>query len=593
MKKIISLILLSSCLGAPLSYAMDTVSTHPTTAPFGINITAYDSYKGTLLKGFDSVDYSTVTLYCQKFAEIEKEQMDFKDSSMVEPMDFLIPLATQALNYVGSLLENHPHLKVLNAEINLRIKSEEVTPLWISLLGLRIQAAISKVSSDEFDLFKHVIDPGHAILKGLTTKDAWKSYEKSALLINNFRGQTNSIYSIAYPSELSCEVGDEILETLEKMLPPPVYYPLYNKGIIGIPFLVHSFIHNIYPLALSKTPGHAHGIDLSQLGFGTHDYLHAELDSRRRALEQFVLHEVAIQLKAGDIELKSTPLILDYAVRRFNLLNEGLSSLFNAHLIQLHLSKDTAAFKRAMGGYNWILHEKVVLNSNIYKTNNFNDVLRLMCDMALETTTPPTASTNDVAEFDYFSWESPHEFIATFPLNGETIETDREIGIKAMEYLKSGKHPTYPYINKENFSFYIDDNAPCSVEISPRFIDVSITGKNAHKYQLSFPTLFHKWANMDDNLGLLRYAGVNLKKPHLDALNTRNARGTAMVMLETTEKELDKMVTDFLNNSLTLTLVEKVYEDSNSIVHDYQAKAEKLENEYREKLKGLPHHSKE
>ncbi len=598
MKKILSTILLTTCLGFPLALAMDNSDSSRSVVPSiqpAISSFSLQQHKETLFKDFDRLNYEIIKQYRQAFQQIEQETEEFTCPTVVEPMACLEPLAREALSYVESLVSEHEHVKVFISEINHRLESGDVTPLWYSLLGLRIQAAISKVSADELNLFNHVIEPGEAILKGLKTKDAWKSHEKSAFLTGEFRTNQDSAHTFHYPLDLDVSAADEALESLEKMLPAQVYYNVFNKKYSGIPFLVHSLINDIYPIALPKTSGKAHGTMLSPLGFSTHDFLHAEADPRRAALEQFVVDELAAQVKLGDQELKSAPIILEHAVKRYQLLNEGLNHLFNYHLTQLNLYHHEAAFKKAMAGYFWILHEEIVFNPDLYKTNNFKDVLKCLADKMPEVKKDTTSEDLSVllnntkaatpsSEPDYESWDSPEDFFVTSPITGEPQETDEEIAKKAIDYLKSGKS-RFQYVNNDSFTYLIGDNPISKVSCSDRFIDIQVTAKNGHKYRLSFPTLFHKWANMDDHLNLLKYAGIALEKPSIDGMKDREKRSIVIKTLGTVKKALDSLVDDFLDQSLKL--VDLKWLEDVSLTSVFQKKGEQLDQEYQEKLKAL------
>ncbi|HXF90998.1 MAG TPA: hypothetical protein VNJ29_03610 [Candidatus Nitrosotenuis sp.] len=592
MKKFISAILLTTCLGFSAIHAMDGEVPETQITPISQSIIAEHK---TLFRDFDLLNYDIIAKYRKAFTTIEAEAEQFEYPTAIEPMDLLIPLVKQGLAYVQSLKEEFPQVAIFEKEINYRLETQDVTPLWYHLLGVRIQAAISNVSADEKDIFNHVIEPGAAILEGLRFKDSWKSHEKSAYLIEGFRKKQIENISFSYIGDLDWEGVDDVIERLEKVLPAPIYWNAFGKGKLGVPFLVHSIIHDIFPMGLPRKTGTAHGTTFSPLSFTAHDFLHAEADTRRKALKAFVTQELAEQVKKGDVLFKSAPIIIEQAVKRYQLVNESLAHLFNFHVTQLNLDKDESAFKRAMAGFFWILHEQGTFNTYIYKTGDFKDIVRLLADQPLtsaekkeepESSSTPTTSSSAVKQQNYQLWESPLDFYPTSVLTGETQLTDKEIADNAIEVM-SKEGFTSQNFNSEIFNYYVKEDPHYTVTTSKRFIDVDIIGTNGQKFRFSVPTLYHKWLNMDDNLALLKYAGTVIEKPSIDGKKERDARQIAISTLTKVEKALNTLTVDFLESSLKLVDIKWLNEYSESLTDHYRTRYSALDGEYQEQLKAV------
>lgn len=564
MKNIFTKILLTSCLSISIVNGMESER-------IPVSQFMSENQHKKVLSCFDIVDYDLVEKYRQDYSRVEEDN-DFVLPTLVESMDSLIPIAQKGLDYVQSLLEEFPQISVLKDEIISRRETRNITPLWYHTLGARIQAAISKVSEDEIDVFNHVPGEGIAIIKALMHKDAWKNYEKSIYLINNYRKPEFNRAHIIIPETLVNKDVRQILGSLEKKLPATVFWNVYGQGKLGIPFLVHSSINDIFPLGMPNMGGMAHGVGFSPLSFTVHDYVHHDLDPRRKSLEQFVADELAEQVKKGRSLDLIAPLVIEEASKRYQLLNTGLDHLFNYYLKNLNLDHNKSAFKKGMAGFFWVLHERTGIVSNLYKTGDFIQVLKLLAGNDFIET---EAEQSQNITVNYQSWTTPHDFYTTSALTGESFLTDEEIATKTKELLLAPSSELYAY-QPENVSSY-------SVKMTKRFIDVNVT-YNHHNLSFSAPTLYHKWLNLDDNKALLKYAGIVIEKPKIEGEKERDARSIALKTLKDTEKAIKQLTTDFVNYSEQLATNTWLKNNSTSLIDYYKASFEELKNDYDIKL---------
>lgn len=245
-------------------------------------------------------------------------------------MDFFIPLVQKGLKYVQSLKEEFPQVGILENEIESRLTAQMVTPLWYLLLGFRIQAAVSKISEDEVNFYEHIDGPGIAIITGLTYKDAWKNYEKSLFIISNYiKPHKNKSVETQVSQGVPLDEVYEILNYIEKELSACIFWNAYEQGKLGVLFLVHSYIHDIFPLGMPKKGAIAHSLKFSPLAFTVHDYVHPKQDPRRKALKQFVINKIYADIKAGKAFHILAPLISEQALKRYQLLKTGFNNLFD------------------------------------------------------------------------------------------------------------------------------------------------------------------------------------------------------------------------------------------------------------------------
>lgn len=566
MKKIIARILLTTCLGISMVNGMDGEAL---TSPVSSSLLEQHA---KVLRDFDVIDYNIINQYRQASSEVEKQDTEFFASSYVEPMECLIPLAAEGLKYINTLHDSFPQIKILAKEIESRIGANDITPLWYRLLGVRIQAAISDVSEGELDIYSHVPGPGLAIIKGLKHKDAWKSYEKSIYMIEDYRKRQINVENYIIPIMLSYEGLREILADLEKKLPILVFWNVYGRGKLSVPFLVHSFIHEIFPLGMPTQGGKAHGVKSSALAFTVHDRIHSELDPRRKSLKQFLINEIAAQVEKGSVFGEVAPILLEKAVKHYQLVNEGLDHLFDYYLTHLCLHHDEDKFKKAMAGFFWILHERVDVAPDLYKTSDFSKVLKILAGEDF-IVTGKEKSTEDKANYE--SWIAPEDFYPTSPTTGETILTDTEIAKKAMKQILNSNSDPY------SLSVFSQEESSLSsnVQMTKRFIDVNYEAKNGKKLSFSVPTLYHKWHNMEDNIALLKYAGVNFEKPDISNKGEREGRAIVLSALGNVEKLIKELVGNFVTCSTEIISTNWLKDNTTNLQDYYRSQFEKLESD--------------
>lgn len=326
----------------------------------------------------------------------------------------------------------------------------------------------------------------------------------------------------------------------------------------------------------------AHGVAFTPLSFTVHDYIHRNLDPRPKALKQFILNELAAQVEQGHSLDFAAPILVEQALQRYQLLNEGLNHLFNYYIIHLNMHHDEGTFKKAMAGFFWVMRERTQIVPDIYKTGDFAQVLKFLAGDDFITAEEGKSDRNgsQKLKIDPESWAASYDLYATSPLTGETALTDEEIANKTLELLRSTNPETDLFISPDQ----MEAKHTYSIKMTKRFIDIMLKANHGLNSSLSVPTLYHKWLTLDDSRALLKYAGINIEKPSLDSKKEREARFMALATLESVEKAIKELVTNFAESSINLASINWLEGFNANLQDHYRARFEELESGYNAKL---------
>jgi hypothetical protein len=195
-------------------------------------------------------------------------------------------------------------------------------------------------------------------------------------------------------------------------------------------------------------------------------------------------------------------------------------------------------YRKAILGFFWITREEPYFPSALYNMNNFDEILETI------TSQSSLNGENTLAD-DIDSWRSSYDPLQTSPINGVSQLNDDEIYTWVLDHMTRGDAQSNKY-----WPFFQDYPPITQQEISQqkivrtnRFIDVIFKTKIGEELRYSFPTLYHKWRNLDDNIGLLRFGGTHIEKPTLTALE--DSRTIAQATLDQVNQAIKSHVTSF------------------------------------------------
>jgi hypothetical protein len=460
----------------------------------------------------------------------------------------ILPLFTKLEQFLTQYARSHPDHKFtgrLLREMTFQREDQHISPLWLLGMHLRFAASISRITDDERNLFSHVPFPN--LFFGLLEKEAWKHSLSSKISLDEYENKGFELPDMHWSSKIKTPMIDLLADRTRKLLPSPILYPLPGEGKLGVSLMVESNLNDVYPACFPTTPKKGHGIHLSQFGFGIHDMLHKYADRRHYNIVEHVLRRAEAHANSNGNTWKFAEIYPPVAAQRYRVIMGGLKSIYNDMVTKLLPRDGKTAFNRAMVGFFWSLHEAPNFPPHLYDMNDFGKILYTI-------TAPSHHNTVAVATDDLDSWESSYDPLSTSPIDGTTKLTDAEIlDHPVIKSLTIDQAQRYKY----EFQYYpspllttvysADDIVSKTVTRTPRFIDVTFKMFDGEELVYSFPTLYQKWTNVNDNLSLLQYGGTNLTKPTLptDESQRDTARVIAQDLLERVRLQISDHVKHF------------------------------------------------
>jgi hypothetical protein len=460
---------------------------------------------------------------------------------------------------LNNFAKEGPHAQIAKrflAEMRYHEKMEDVNPAWLYLLHFRFAAAVSPITADQKTLFSHV--PFPSLFFGMTEKDAWKNEASAFANVKYYDNKGFELPDYHIARNLSPKFIDRIYDYINRALPAKVRYPVANKGKLGVSTIVRSNINDIYPIAFPFNETNpeaeaigAHGIKLSTFPFATHDALHERADLRRYNFIQHVVNRVDQHVSEGGDAREFARVYTPIALQRYHMVMGLLNHIYNNMVGTLLPNRGLAEYRKAMTGFFWIDHENPNFSPSIY---NMNDV-----DKILETITSQEGM--DAGAFsikDIDSWTSPYDPLETSPIDGSSRLSDDAIYKFVEDNLTTADSNNYKY-SPLSYDETLNSSERRKIVRGKRFIDVFYRANNGDEYKFTFPTMYHKWLNTDDNLGLLKYGGTVITKPDLQK-GDRDPRDVAQETLIQIEQGIKAHVDHF--RSVASYFVNRGGEDS-------------------------------
>ncbi|MCP4923248.1 MAG: hypothetical protein GY915_04345, partial [bacterium] len=520
--------------------------------------------------GFKDVNWGAVRGYQQQCMRLENTDKENVRSTYCPS---LIPLVGDFANFINGF-SNAGNLRVRNAsldlmdEINYHMTPRrstghvDVTPYWFFDMQKRFLAVFGEPTNTEKAVFLHALYPG--VFLGVFKDDAYETPYKTMLSIENFDNKGREERVSITQQHTNYSLHNLIKKEISRHLPPEITpYPMFGKGKLGIPFLVVAFSEHVHPHAYTTKAFSYHGIpkkEATPSGVEGHDTVHAFIMGK--TLKRFRKH---VTLTVDDLFGKLTryeynsdfpeqskfiqPIsaenlakkYIPYAAGKYKALHSALRDFHNNFLLTEVLPKrGLRAYKEIMGGFFWFTREVPTFPHSIYKKHSLESMMesmirgatrRLRSKSSWESSFDPLeTSVFDGSPFDSGipdEFESKEDFLLP-----DEFESKEDFLLA--ESIKDGmSKETYHQIDleKTNVSFH-----PKGQQV--RFIDIDLHFQNGYSKKESYTTLFHKWANLDDPISLLRWSGLRMKKPNLKGLD--NHRDIAMAFIDQVQDNLVK-----------------------------------------------------
>lgn len=462
----------------------------------------------------------------------------------VDHVEALKPLTTALKKYILQNPALEPNVtNRFYLEITEREKANKIDPVWLIFVHLRYAAAVSELSKDERNLFKHLVNP--QILRGLFESNSWLDHYKaitSIALADDHKNSTGATYTF---QNVHYEIGELIDKQILKYFPPTVFYPFPGIGKFGICFLIQSYINQIFPLGLPAANKNdnriqAHGSKLSRVSFMIHDTLHADVDPRGGTVKAHIINKTEQYYSRGGITIPFVKYYTPLAVKYYIVLMHSLEQIYNKFIQHLLPYYGKNEFQRAMVGFFLIVHELPAYRGDVYSNNDLEDIISSMVKWS------------KAAQNSKFSWESSFDPLNTSPIDGKSIFckeqifrsfVDKHLAKDARILMPSCYYSTSPLPDRAEYIRELVSGY--KITNSDRFIDAEIVFRTGQIIKYSLPTLYHKWTNLDDSIGLLKLAGINIIKPDLTGLEREASRKLARDTINQVREQLVILLDDF------------------------------------------------
>lgn len=442
------------------------------------------------------------------------------------------PLFQTLFDTLLARLQTHAPTPALQA-LEQQVRAHKICGGAVNLLGdyFAYAATLGAPSAEELDFFTHVIEK--APLSGFGIQ-FWETYIPALAAGKNplLQGREPIVVT-----DLHHEMWHFAEAEVTKTFPIKSIYPLFNQHF-GLSFMVGTSLQNVFLVAIPNASLRGHGIRSSPLGFAAHDFAHGEIDPKLRSVIMHVMMRANQYASQGGDAAAFIQWYAPLAVRRYNTLMNGLLTIYQRFLDTLFPTYGQQELAQTMAGFFLASHEYPSFATDIYDTPDFSKII--------EKLTERTAEALECGDL-----ESPKDPLRTSALTGRSSLPRAEIlrrGLKRLVENSTVQMPQsyyaqYPLPDRTQYIRGMITGA--SVISSPLFLDVTFQLKTGQVIKQTDVTLYHKWHNMDDALGLLRMAGRPIAKPALVAGDEAASRGIAQRTLRQVQGALQDLVRHF------------------------------------------------
>lgn len=446
---------------------------------------------------------------------------------------FITPHTQQSFvqyrNQVQEMARTHPQLEIITQELDHDIKLELFDCLKLHSYTLRILGAISDApTKDALSVFKDY--NGEKVDTSIRTN--WKS-PFAIFALDDDGVYSRTIRPFGLSDRLQKEL-DSIIDNKSKR--PSIYYTVFGKAKLGLGTLIESFIKRIYPLPIATRQLTAHGITMTPLLFGYHDYLHGTIDLENKSTAIETASYDKLESIAGD-KLNADQLlepIADYMLEKSYLIEDTLSSLFDLYFTYYLPQHSMAGLKKVMVGFFHVLHEDFNISPEIFDMSNFDDILKVFLNEC------PSQNEDDDIVNDMDDIEEI-DILNTDPLTGKTSLSPEQVLDAILESgLPANEQRYFP---TPEFRFKRSDLEGTKYRIDikdePMLTTVTVKLPKGVEYTWEIVTLKYLLANAKDAIALLKIAGIKMTPPAIQDLASPNGREIALAFLEEAKKNLE------------------------------------------------------
>ena len=443
--------------------------------------------------------------------------------------DLLLPKVEELKDFITQHPEGKTDVETrFLQEIDYRLEHKSVTIDWLYIVALRYLACKSDIQDDSLSVARSTFNSHY--LDALLDKDSLSS-GLSYLGFLGAQPKNNAMKEKYFFRNISEQAFDEIDSLISKKVFSFTLPLMGGKAKFGVPFLTAANWMDIYPVAVTYDSTRAHGTEFSPVEFALHDKFHEQLDSKHHALYSTVIARVDEHLENGgsatDIEK-----IIDAVINHYTALQSAMLGL-QLKIAETYYDSDRETYSKIMNGAFWLTHEYPSVSGEDLEAESFPSVLTSLTSKVL-------------GQFlEKESWENSQDPFETSPITGETKLSDQEITKKFFdeELMKETSVDFLQIIGYEDISF--DDKREKiishldSTEVhrdGSRFIYVTFKFKNGLEKKYRYTTLYHKWRNLDDALGLLGMSGIKIDKPDLTEIEGAGQQRLAA------QKTIDRVV---------------------------------------------------
>jgi hypothetical protein len=463
-------------------------------------------------EGMEHMNKETITAYRSSQAQFTGKQMDVF-YALHNPN--LIPLLRKLEDHMNYQAAWNPNQKrpigKLLTEIRFHRDMEEISPLWFLGMHFRFATATSTIREDERELFAHVPHP--EVYEGLVTGNAWNGLLTSMVSMGAYENEGLELRQ-DYPSTQIMGKGlNKVIQHLARALPDSIQVPMVGCGKFGVSFMVKCFLDRISPLAFSNQELEGHGVKFSHLGMPLHDALHDKVDRRVYNLTKHVIKRADTFIATGGDAWNFAEIYPPIAVQKFQAVMGALEKIYGDFHTKLLVYRGLHDYRKAMVGFIWAAHEAPHFPAKLYNMNDLGQIIDTI------TSHSPMSAVNAAVD-EYDSWESSFDPLNTSPLDGSSSLSDDELYYHVLQSRAIEDAQIYKFtLNvRTKTPIYEEGIGASQIVRGKRFIDVSFEMKNGEELKYSYPTLYHKWLNMNDNIGLLAYGGTLIEKPELSCV---------------------------------------------------------------------------
>lgn len=506
-------------------------------------------------RGSDKLDEATIENY-------RKTWVSFTGTNMEVFLVLHNPALLPALEKLEKAFIDYDRLHSGHAEVVSRFlreiqfhkENEAVSPCWLEILPFRLLCATSTINSQERDFISHLTEPYPTLFLSLQENQAWRNHESTVEIMKRHNNKISGLNAYQY-CYLSYEAVQEIKEIIEKSTPKQITYPIWERGQIGISFIVKEMLNDIFLFGVPLKNLKAHGILSSPYGFAVHDLFHMSVDHRLFSLIQHIIDQGDKYVSNGGSVQKFLSVFIPAALTKYKGIMDGLKEIYQ----RITGTFEQLESRKAMLGFFWILHEEPIFPSYLYTVRNFDDILKIITedDGKSDVFTDFPSSTkeqDDVsisliepeAERNLASGIDLNDHFKTSPFDGTSEWTDDEIigwVLKNKKIREARKYELIDYFGQDDEPINTEDIVAQSIRRSPYYIDVSFTLRQGGELVYSFQTLFYNMQATHDALRILEFIDIKTDLPSLSL--TQNPRVAAQAFIHKGEKDIDNLIKCF------------------------------------------------